>query len=475
MLYRGNELNEMKRWIYILLCLICLSWTADAQQAKKSKQLRRLETQRQSVLNKIKHTDRELKRIKKDTEQEQKRLKLVRQQVSQRKEVIGILGNEISALQTQIDSLGIHIRHLSSREAMLLKQYAGSLRALQHDAPQTDRLLFLLSARSFDEAYQRQRFIGQYARASQKIVRELKQTRLGIEQTQRTINDNQKEKKELLALRDNEKKELEREEGKREANVQNLKGKEKKLAQQLEQQRKQAQRLENQIQAQIAAEIARAEEEARRQQARREARAKARRAAQEKARKAAEAKEAGDAKSRTKPQPKPTPIDEPDDEPESERRSAIAGGYAMNAEERKLSGSFAQNRGRLPMPVRGRYELLRRFGRQQHASLKRVEVVSGGIDLRAHADRHAYAVFSGIVSSVFETPGYRNSVIVRHGNYLTVYANLAAVSVHVGQRISTGQKLGTIDSSAGSDRTGVLHFQLWHERTKQDPLPWLKR
>ncbi|MDO4691746.1 MAG: peptidoglycan DD-metalloendopeptidase family protein [Porphyromonadaceae bacterium] len=465
----------MRRWIYILMCVVCLVGATDAQKAKKSKQLRRLETQRQSVLNKIKHTDQELRRIKKNTEQEQKRLKLVRQQVSQRKEVIGILGSEISALQMQIDSLGIHIRHLSSREATLLQQYAGSLRALQHDLPQTDRLLFLLSSRSFDEAYQRQRFLGQYARANQKIVRELKLTRQGIEQTQRTINDNQNEKKQLLALRDNEKRELEREEGKRQANVQTLKGQEKKLAQQLEQQRKQAQKLEHQIQAQIAAEIARAEEEARKQQARREARARARRQAQEEARKAAEAKAAKGSKTRTKPEPKPTPEPEADEAPETERRSAIAGGYAMNAEERKLSGSFAQNRGRLPMPVRGRYDLLRRFGRQQHASLKRVEVVSGGIDLKAHGDKHAYAVFSGIVSSVFETPGYRHSIIIRHGNYLTVYANLASVSVHVGQRVSTGHKLGTIDSSSGSDRASVLHFQLWHERIKQDPLPWLKR
>lgn len=459
-----------------LLYLICVGLSlaiAPLQAQKKSKQLRNLESKRASILQKIKNTDKELSKIKRDAAQESKRLQLVRQQVSQRKEAIGILGSEISALQYQIDSLGIKIRHLSNREGRLKEQYAASLRAIQMGNPSAEKLLFLLSAQSLQEAYQRQKFLGQYALANQTIVKELKKTRLGIEQTQQTINENQNEKKELLAIRDNEKRQLEQEEGKRVAQVQSLKGKEAELSKVLAKQKQEAQRLESQIEAVIAAEIARAQETERRRREQREARAKAR--AEAAARRKREPKES--AKPTAQPTEKPRKeAPEREEEPEEhERRSAVAGGYAMDAEERKLSGSFAQNKGRLPMPVKGRYDLVRRFGRQQHATLSKITIDNGGIDLRPHSDKHAYAVFAGVVAYVFKTEGMANSVLVRHGNYFTVYSNLSSVSVRSGQQVRLGQSLGTISSQGGSDRAGVLHFQLWRDRAKQNPSAWIGR
>lgn len=455
----------MTRLLYLWLCVLALALPTNAQQAKKSRQLRQLEHKRQSVLSKIKKTDQELKRVEQSTAQEQQRLKLVRQQVSQRREVIGILGQEISALQTQIDSLGLHIRVLGSQEARLLKQYVASLRALQHtEDPTVERLLFVLSARRLEEIYQRQKFLGQYARANQSIVHALRQTRQAIEYNRHTIDLNQQEKKQLLALRDSEKRQLEQEEGKRMAQVKTLQRQENKLSQQLERQRREAEQLDSQIQAQIAAEIAKAEHEARRQKARREARARLKRSKPR----------AEQPSSSHQPHEPSSSEVEVEEAPETERRAAIAGGYAMDAQERKLSGNFSKNRGRLPMPVRGRYDLVRRYGEQPHHSLSKVRIVNGGIDLRPLSDHHAYAVFSGVVSRIFETSGYGQSVIVRHGNYLTVYSNLGTVSVRSGQRIDTGQALGVI-SSSGGQKAGVLHFQLWHERTKQNPLPWLKK
>ena len=112
---------------------------------------------------------------------------------------------------------------------------------------------------------------------------------------------------------------------------------------------------------------------------------------------------------------------------------------------------------------------------QQHSEFSRVSISNGGIDLRVYGDRNAYCVFEGVVSRVFVTSGYGQSVIVRHGNYLTVYANLSSVRVSSGQHISSGSVIGTISSDDSDGRGNVLHFQLWHERSKQNPEAWLRR
>ena len=147
----------------------------------------------------------------------------------------------------------------------------------------------------------------------------------------------------------------------------------------------------------------------------------------------------------------------------------------MDANERALASSFAQNKGRLPAPIRGSYSILRTFGVHQHSEHNRVQVNSSGVDFGVNGDSRAYAVFSGVVSRVFFIPGYGTAVILRHGNYLTVYANLSSVSVSTGSRVSTGQAIGSVGASPDGSSGRLLHFQLWHERTKLNPLAWIKR
>ena len=140
---------------------------------------------------------------------------------------------------------------------------------------------------------------------------------------------------------------------------------------------------------------------------------------------------------------------------------------------RKLANSFAANKGRLPAPVKGRYRVIRRFGLQQHDDLALVQTRNGGIDIQVARGTEAVAIFDGVVSKVFVVPGYHNSIIIRHGNYLTVYANLQNVSVRAGQKVKTGQVLGTVASDDGG-QYGVMQFQVWHERTKLNPQAWIR-
>ena len=171
---------------------------------------------------------------------------------------------------------------------------------------------------------------------------------------------------------------------------------------------------------------------------------------------------------------KKVPETKPEADPAREERVAdTKGGYAMTKAEKRLSDDFASNKGRLPYPVSGRHTIVAAFGEQQHQELKYVRTNNSGIDIQTAPGTDARAVFNGEVTRVFVVPGYNNSVIVRHGNYLTVYSNLSQVYVKAGDKVSTRQAIGKIFTDTEDGNATILHFQLWKEKTKLNPAPWL--
>lgn len=460
----------MKIKIALGLLSLFLAISSVEGQTKKSGKVRQLERQRKEVQQRIEHTDKKLKDLKRSSNHEERELQLTRERAEQKKQLVGILNNEVGALQYQIDSLGGRLTRLAGREKKLLKQYRLSLRSMQRMDRDTDMLLYLFSASSLEEAVRRQHFMAQYMRSSREVLDSLKVVRRGVESTKQSLGEAQAEKKKLAELRDREKRELEQEAGRRSQQVKKLQQEQGKLEQELKRQQQHAQQLEHRIEQQIALEVKRAAEKARKAQEALEARRRRRAAATK-------------TPPRTRPS-KPNPSSAKKSQPAREvekeevepveRKADSRGGYAMDNAERALAGSFRQNKGRLPMPVRGRYQLVYRFGKQPHETLKHIQVVKAGIDLRPLQDKNAYAVFSGTVSSVLVMDGYGTSVILRHGNYLTVYSNLTNVTVRSGQQVRAGQTLGTIAVPRGENQR-LLHFQLWYEQRTQDPWPWLKK
>ena len=146
---------------------------------------------------------------------------------------------------------------------------------------------------------------------------------------------------------------------------------------------------------------------------------------------------------------------------------------APSKQDRKLSDDFAANRGRLPFPLDGRYKVVESFGRHRHKRWTYVRTTNNGIDIRTTKGTDARAVFTGTVTRVFVLPGYNYNVIIRHGRCLTVYGNLGRVYVKVGDRVATRQAIGRIYSDSENRDETVLHFQLWREKRKLNPLVWL--
>lgn len=137
-----------------------------------------------------------------------------------------------------------------------------------------------------------------------------------------------------------------------------------------------------------------------------------------------------------------------------------------------LSGQFAQNRGKLPWPLR-QGVITERFGVHNHPVYKNLKLPDNpGVTFSTAKGADVFCVFNGVVSRVFVMAGYNQCVLVQHGEYFTLYCKLAKVSVKAGQKVSTGDKLGTLEIDGS---TSALHFQLWKGTDKQDPERWLRK
>lgn len=425
----------MQRSISILILGILLGASLLGQG--QSQKLKDLQRKRLALSKQIEQTNKSLQEVKRNSNQQTKMLRLVERQVQQRQAMISTIGIEITTLEQTLDSLSSRITELQSREQRLLVQYAHSLKLMQKETQNKQTLLFWLSAKDWDDLKLRQSFWLRYIHETRHINDQLKEVRQGLETSQREADSLRQQKKLSYQLRTQEQHKLQNEQRKYVSTLGKLKSEAKRLANNLEKQKKQSVALEAEIQRQIALEIA----------------------AEEKRQREAEAKKR---ESKTKG----TKTDRPSQSPSG----TIPHTYEVKPS-LALTGSFKQNKGKLPLPIKGRYSVVRRYGKYQS---EKISGFNGGIDLRSHTDQKAYAVFDGVVSRIFFTEGFGQSVIVKHGIYFTVYANLSQVQVSAGQKISRGMTIGLINQDNVGGRGGVLHFQLWQERNKQNPELWLR-
>ena len=155
----------------------------------------------------------------------------------------------------------------------------------------------------------------------------------------------------------------------------------------------------------------------------------------------------------------------------SGKKSPAKGGKSTSTTvDEALSNNFASNKGRLPWPAEG--TVVDSYGQHYHPVYKNVKLpFNNGVTLAVARGTQAKAVFDGTVAQIVVIPGYNQCVLVQHGSYFTFYCKLKSVAVKAGDKVKTGTVLGTVDTISGEDQ---LHFQLWKERTPQDPEKWLK-
>ena len=420
----------------LLLCLACLFvWNASAQTTQKIKEL---ENQRNELQQQIAESETLLRSTKKDVKSQLDNLALINGQIADRKKYINAIEQDVKSLNNEINALLRQLKTLQRDLKDKKDKYESSVQYMYRNKSIHEKLLFIFSAENLSQTYRRLRYVREYANFQrlQAVEIERKQKQVNAKKAELEVTRGAKEK--LLKEGEAEKKKLEKQEKEKQGILHGLKRKQRGIQSEINKKRRSANKLNAQIDRLVEQEIE-----------------KARKRAEEEARKTS-------AKEGKKPTEKPVskqPV-----------QQGTVDKFRMNSEDRQLSGTFESNKGRLPMQITGPYVIVGRYG--QYAVAKNVRLDNKGIDIRGKEGAKARAVFDGEVSAIFKYNGL-NNVLVRHGNYISVYCNLSSVSVAKGSKVKAREEIGVVQKDASGN--AVLHFQLRKETTKLNPEVWLGR
>ena len=416
----------------LLLCLTCLFvWNVSAQTTQKIKEL---ESQRNELQQQIAESETLLRSTKKDVKSQLDNLALINGQIADRKKYINAIERDVKSLNNEINALQRQLKTLQRDLKDKKDKYESSVQYMYRNKSIHEKLLFIFSADNLSQTYRRMRYVREYANYQRLQAIEIERKQKQVNAKKAELETTREAKEKLLEEGEAEKKKLEKQEKEKQGILNGLKRKQRGIQSEINKKRRSANKLNAQIDRLIEQEIE-----------------KARKRAEEEARKAG--KKTGEKSAGKQPIQKGT-VDK----------------FRMNSEDRQLSGTFESNKGRLPMPITGPYVIVGRYG--QYAVTKNVRLDNKGIDIRGKEGAKARAVFDGEVSAIFKYNGL-NNVLVRHGNYISVYCNLSSVSVAKGSKVKAREEIGVIQKDASGN--AVLHFQLRKETTKLNPELWLGR
>mgnify|MGYP002622974673 FL=1 len=467
-----------------------------------------LQSQRQKIQQQIKEQEQKLRSNERDVKKRLENLMMLNTEIAQKRRTIDTIRKDLSSLDVEIEMLNTELGLLKSELEDCKEKYVKSMRYMHRNQSLQSKMMFIFSASSFTQMFRRMRFIREYASYQRSQGEDVKVKQAEVNAKQVELLAARDNKNQLLQRGESERRSLEGKQTEQKNVVSGLQKQQKEIQNVIAQQKKKDAALNAQIDRLIAEEVARqkaraaaeakrkaeaeaakkraaelarkkaaaeaaakenarriAESKAREEKAKAEARAarskKAKAEAERQAREAEAARLAAERRAETEAREHAKEVAEA-------KKNTETLDYSMSSEDRRLSGNFESNRGRLPMPITGPYRIVSHFGQYNVEGLSNVTLDNKGINIKGQAGAQARAIFDGEVSAVFSFGGTM-VVMVRHGSYISVYCNLASVNVHRGQKVSTSQVLGRI----GQD--DILQFQLRKETAKLNPESWLGR
>ena len=451
----GERTGVRPRTAFLLLTffLLLLALPATAQ----TKKIKELKNQKAKLEQEINNSKNRLNQNRQQTVKKEQTASFLENQLQNRLQYIRRLEVEMDTLQCRVDCLETEVQELDSQVTVRKQKYIRGLRAARQSQVSRNPVLFIFSAESFPRMIRRMRYAHEQASL---------QKNLGIQLMEKQ-NQARNQQDQLLAAKQElssvvqevvrQRHQLASRHSVVKAGVVQLQRQQKEIEKQMRDQQQKLSALNKKIDELVAYEIEqarkRAEAEARRK---REAELAAQRA-KEKARKNGKPAALGKAGKTGTSTGTGTP--------------GKTGAPAwLTAEDRQLNGSLEQNKGRLPVPITGRYRVARRFGLNQVA--KGIMLDNKGTNYMGQAGARARAIFDGVVSAVFQL-GDQKNVLIRHGSYISVYCNLSSTIVTRGQKVRARDLIGTVAQDEQGDY--ILHFQLRKETTKLNPESWIGR
>lgn len=438
-----------KKLIFVFLLAALCPFLSLAQKNKKA-----MEQKKSKLRQEINTTNELLRETKNSKKKTMGEVAILNTKISIRQELIATINTEIRQLNGQITAKQKEVDDLKENLAKLKKEYARMIYYAYRNKDSYSRLMFLFASGDFNQAFQRLKYIQQYNDFRRKQAEAIISTQKEINIKIAELEASKAEKQQLLNGEEQEKLNLAKEKSEQEATLAQLQDKEKQLKEDLEKKKRESDALTAAIKKLIADEIAAQKKKAELEAI---ARAKKKKEREEKLKKQKELAAKNPNKTEVK-------TEKPEEKIEVD---------AETREAEELSNDFASNKGKLPWPV-AKGVITDGFGPHEHASIKGFIIDNDGVDISTTKGSACRALFAGEVSTIISMPGKGNVVIIRHGEYLSVYTNLEHVSVKKGDKIDIKQNIGTLAYDDDENRT-VMNLQIWKGQKKLNPEDWLYR
>ena len=408
---------------YIILALLCLGILATGFAQSKSEKLK---SNKKKIEAEIATTQKLLNQTSKNKQASLQQLSVLRRQISNREELITSLNNEIFNLEEELDLNVKLYKELDKKLEYMKTDYSRIVYLAYKNRNMIDKVAFLLASEDFSQMFRRIKYYTIFANDVKRQVVLINQTQEEIAQKNEEIIQLKEEKTALLEGKEQEIKQLEIDRNKKTKATEELKKKEKQLASELKSKQQKRRELDAAIKKAIQEEIL----------------------AANKKKAEANKKSSGSSTSKTTSKTEIT----------------------LTPEEKLISDSFVSNKGKLPWPV-VKGAKISEFGSYPHPDVPSVMIENKGIDILVEPNTPVRSVFQGEVAGVLDIMGTK-VLMIRHGEYLSVYQNIANVNVKKGDKVSTKQTVGTVSKSTRSN-TYELHFEVWKNSTNLNPSSWL--
>ncbi|SDJ29923.1 Septal ring factor EnvC, activator of murein hydrolases AmiA and AmiB [Pedobacter sp. ok626] len=437
---------KLSKFLFLLLFIL----SASVAFAQSSSELKR---KKEAIQREIDLLQRNLKKTANNKKLTLSQINALNTKIKLMQDKITVINSEMKNLDNQIHENTNTVINLKGQLGQLKKEYAGMIRFAQRNKNAYDKMMFIFAAKDFNQAYKRIKYLQQFGQYRKKQAGYIQGTQKDLNYKIVILDKNLKEKSNLLHEQENEKDKLGKNKSEQAAVLNKYSKQEKQFRQDIATRKKQQAQIDRNIRAAIVREI-----ELERKRAEEAARIAAAKAA--KAAAAAAAAAAAKAKAENKPAPAaPVAVAKP--------KASSSGYLAATPEAAKLSAAFESNRGSLPWPVTSG-SITESFGKHKEGQ---ASYDNAGITIQTSEGAAVRAVFNGKVSKVGSALG-RHYVLIKHGQFFTVYQNLRSVSVSAGDDVSTKQNIGTVATSGDMPE---LLFQIYRGAVAQNPASWIAK
>lgn len=389
--------------------LLCVAVVLMAAGPVAAQNTKAQENRKAALEKEIAEIDRQLKATSSKTTSALTTLSLVRKKITDRKALVAESDQEIAAIEAEIRVRKAEVERIQGRLDTLSFYYGRLVRNAYKNRDSRIWYMYILSSRNLGQAWRRYSYLRDLSASMNVQARKIKETRAELEAEMEQLEQKQAEAREARARRQQEVNKLQKEESESQALVNKLNKDKKRYQNELAAKRKQVEALNREIERIIRAAM--------------------------------------------------------------ESKGTKKGGKKHGAPiDYKLGNEFSSNKGKLPWPAEG--PVIDHYGQHYHPVFKNVKLpFNNGMTIGLTKGTVVKAVFNGTVKQIVVMPGYNQCVLVQHGNYFSFYCKLGSVSVKPGEKVKTGQVLGTVDTIAGET---ALHFQIWEGRNPQNPEIWLR-